>query len=109
MIPGRPSHLWEPSPSLPGIVTEGMQVTVDLPDEVARRLAEKQPDLTRAVLEAIAIEAVRDQVISTGKAAEMLGVSRNTMDGILKNAQVYLEYSLDDLERDRETHRHLGI
>lgn len=86
-----------------------MQVTVELPDELARRLAERQPDLTRAVLEAIAIEAVRDRVISTGKAAEMLGVSRNTMDGILKRAQVYLDYSLDDLERDRETHRHLGI
>jgi predicted HTH domain antitoxin len=86
-----------------------MQVTVDLPDEVARRLAEKQPDLTRAVLEAIAIEAVRDGVISTGKAAEMLDVSRDAMDGILKRAQVYLDYSLEDLERDRETHRRLGI
>ena len=86
-----------------------MQVTVDLPDEVARRLAEKQPDLNRAVLEAIAIEGVRDRVISTGKAAEMLGVSRNTMDGILKHAQVHFDYSLDDLERDREAHRRLGI
>jgi len=86
-----------------------MQVTVELPDEVARRIAEKQPDLTRAVLEAIAIEAVRDRVISTGKAAEMLGVSRNTMDGILKRAQVYLDYSPEDLQRDRESHRQLGI
>jgi len=88
---------------------QAMQVTVELPDEVARRLAEKQPDLTRAVLEAIAIEAVRDRVISTGKAAEMLGVSRNTMDGILKRAQVFLDYSPEDLERDRETHQQLRI
>ena len=86
-----------------------MQIIVELPDEVARRLAEKQPDLTRTVLEAIAIEAVRDRVISAGKAAEMLGVSRNTMDGILKRAHLYLDYSLDDLERDRETHRQLSI
>jgi len=86
-----------------------MQVTVELPDEVARRLAEKQPDLTCAVLEASGVGGVRDHVISTGKAAEMLGVSRNTMDGILQRAQVYLDYSLDDLERDRETHRRIGI
>jgi predicted HTH domain antitoxin len=86
-----------------------MQVTVELPDEIARRLAEKQPDLSRAVLEATAIEAVRDGVISAGKAAEMLGVSRDTMDGILKRAEVYLDYTLEDLERDRETHRRLGI
>jgi predicted HTH domain antitoxin len=86
-----------------------MQVTVELPDEIARRLAAKQPDLFRAVLEATAIEAVRGGVISAGKAAEMLGVSRDTMDGILKRAEVYLGYTLEDLERDRETHRGLGI
>jgi predicted HTH domain antitoxin len=86
-----------------------MQVTVELPDEIARRLAERQPDLSRAVLEATAIEAVRDGVISAGKAAEMLGVSRDAMDGILKRAQIYLDYTLEDLERDSETHRRLGI
>ena len=86
-----------------------MQVTVELPNEIARRLAERQPDLSRAVLEATAIEAVRDGVTSAGKAAEMLSVSRDTMDGILKRAEVYLDYTLEDLERDRETHRRLGI
>jgi predicted HTH domain antitoxin len=86
-----------------------MQVTVELPDEIARRLAERQPDLSRAVLEATANEAVRDGVISAGKAAERLSVSRDTMDGILKRAEVYLDYTLEDLGRDRETHRRLGI
>jgi hypothetical protein len=38
----------------------------------------------------------------------MLGVSRDTMDSILKRAEVYLDYTLEDLERDRETHRRLG-
>jgi predicted nucleotidyltransferase/predicted HTH domain antitoxin len=82
-----------------------MQVTVELPDEIARRLAEKQPDLSRAVLEATAVEAVRDGVMSAGKAAEMLSVSRDTMDGILKRTEVYLDYTLEDLKRDRETHK----
>jgi predicted HTH domain antitoxin len=86
-----------------------MQVTVELPDEIARRLAERQPDLSRAVLEATAIEAVRDGVISAGKAAEMLGVSRDSMDDILKRAEVYLDYTLEQLEQDRENHRKLGI
>ena len=86
-----------------------MQVTVELLDEVAERLAQRQPDLSRAVLEAIAIETVRDGVISAGKAAEMLGISRDAMDGILKRAGVYLDYAVADLERDRETHRRLGI
>lgn len=104
------SHLLSPPSRFLAMLTkQAMQVSVDLPAEVARRIAEKQPDLTRAVLEAIAIEAVRDRVISTGRAAEMLGVSRNTMDGILKRAQVYLDYSIEDLERDRETHRRLEV
>ena len=82
-----------------------MQVTVELPDEIARRLAERQPDLARAVLEATAIEAVRDGVISAGKAAEMLSVSRDTMDGILKRSGVYLDGTLGDLDSDRDTHK----
>ena len=86
-----------------------MQVTVELPDDVARQLREKQPDLSRAVLEAIAIEAVRESTITSGKAAEMLGLSRDAMDGILKRAGIYLDYTLDDLQRDRETHRALEI
>ncbi|MGH9773066.1 MAG: UPF0175 family protein [Candidatus Acidiferrales bacterium] len=86
-----------------------MQVTVELPDEIAGWLTERQPNVSRAVLEAIAIEAVRDGTVSAGKAAEMLGISRDSMDGVLKRAGVYLDYSLEDLRRDRETHRRLGI
>jgi predicted HTH domain antitoxin len=86
-----------------------MQVTVELPDDIARCLKEKQPDLARSVLEAIAVEAVRDGTIPTGRAAEMLGISRDEMDAILKRADVYLDYALEDLARDRETHRRLGI
>ena len=86
-----------------------MQVTVELPDDIARCLKEKQPDLSRSVLEAIAVEAVREGTISAGRAAEMLGISRDEMDAILKRADVYLDYTLEDLERDRETHRRLRI
>jgi len=81
-----------------------MQITVEVPDEVALRLAERQPDLSHAVLEATAVEAVRHGLISAGKAAEILSIDRDTMDGILRSAQVYLEYTPDELERDRETH-----
>jgi predicted HTH domain antitoxin len=86
-----------------------MQVTVDLPDDIARCLQEKQPDLAQSLMEAIAVEAVRDGTISGGRAAEMLGISRDEMDAILKRADVYLDYTLEDLEHDRETHRRLGI
>ena len=85
-----------------------MQVTVELPDDVAGCLKKKQPDLSRSVLEMVAVEAVRDGTISAGRAAEMLAISRDEMDAILKRADVYLDYTLEDLEQDRETHRRLG-
>jgi predicted HTH domain antitoxin len=86
-----------------------MQVTVEIPEIIARRLAEKNSDVSHGVLETIVVEAVRDGVISAGKAAEMLDVSRYEVDGILKRAGVYLGYTVQDLERDRETHRLMGL
>jgi predicted HTH domain antitoxin len=86
-----------------------MQVTVEIPEIIARKLAQKNPDVSHGVLEATVIEAVRDGVISAGKAAETLDVSRYEIDGILKRAGVYLGYTAEDLERDRETHRLMGL
>jgi hypothetical protein len=37
------------------------------------------------------------------EAAEPLGTSRNKVDGLLKWVGVYLDYTLQDLDTDRET------
>lgn len=86
-----------------------MQITLELPDDVAESLAGKRPDISRALLEAIAVEGCRSGALSTGQAAELLGTSRYEVDGLLKRAGVYLDYTLEDLDADRETYRHLGL
>jgi predicted HTH domain antitoxin len=76
-----------------------MQITLELPDEIARQLALGQ-DLTRAALEALVAEACRAHRLSDHQAAELLGLSRYELDGFLKTHRVFLDYSKEDFERE---------
>jgi hypothetical protein len=49
-----------------------VDVAIQIPDEVGRALAARSVDLTRAVLEAVAIEAYRTSAISAAQVQEML-------------------------------------
>lgn len=87
-----------------------MQVTLDLPDELSAALAASDRDLSRAVFEAIALEAYRERKLTTAQLQRLLGFeSRYELDGFLKQHEVWLEYTWQDLEQDRETHRRLGL
>jgi Uncharacterised protein family (UPF0175) len=87
-----------------------MQVTLDLPDELSASLAAAGPDLSRAALEAIALEQYRERKLTTAQLRRVLGFpSRYELDGFLKQRGVWLDYSWQDLEHDRETHQRLGL
>lgn len=84
-------------------------VTISLPDELLAAFSAQGQDLSRAALEALALEAYRSRKISALLLRQLLGFqTRMQVDGFLKDHGVELEYGLEDLERDRETHRHLG-
>jgi len=76
-----------------------MQITLELPDEIARQLSVGQ-DLSRAALEGLVAEGCRTHRLSDHQAAELLGLSRYELDGFLKAHGVFLDYSLEDLERE---------
>jgi hypothetical protein len=81
-----------------------MKVSLDLPDDVVRQLAEEGQDLSRAALEALAIDAYRMDRITAHQLGQWLDIpSRYELDGFLKHHGVPLEYSMDDFERERET------
>ncbi len=87
-----------------------MQLTLELPEELSAALAASGSDLSRAALEAIAIEAYRERKLTTAQLRRLLGLeSLDRLDGFLKQHEVWLEYDWQDLERDRETHRRLGL
>ena len=79
------------------------QVTLDLPDELSTFLASSGNDLGRAVLETIALEAYRENKLSTAQLRRLLGYrTRTQVHAFLKEHGVYLRYGHADLEHDRQ-------
>ena len=78
-----------------------MQITLELPDKMAPHLAEVGQDLSRAALEALVLEACRARRLSEDQAAELLGLDHYELDGFLKQHGVWLDYSIEDFEREQ--------
>jgi hypothetical protein len=86
------------------------QVTFDIPDELFAVLSAPGREVSRSVFEALALEAYRERKLSTAQLQRLLGFeTRYELDGFLKAHQVWLEYTAEELDRDRETHRKLGL
>jgi len=81
-----------------------MQVTVEIPDDVARILAPQGQDPARATLEAVAIEGYRSGALTAYQVRRLLGFeTRYELDGFLKAHNVWEHaYGLEELEQDRE-------
>lgn len=86
-----------------------MQVTLDIPDEMADSLAASGQNLSRAAVEALAIEGYRSGALSTSQTRRLLGFeTRYELDGFLKAHNIWEHaYSLEDLEQDRQTWKRL--
>lgn len=85
-----------------------MDVQLQIPDDVARIIQGEQPDLSRAALEALALEGYRRRQLSESQVRRLLGFrTRMHVHAFLKAHNIYLNYSLDELDRDLESIRHL--
>jgi len=83
-----------------------MQVTVEIPEDIARQLNSKWANLPRGVLESLALEAYRSGTLTTAQLRRLLGFETPMeVDAFLKKAGVYLDYDLEDLREDLETIR----
>ncbi len=80
-----------------------MQITVQLPDDLAHH-----PNAAREALEAFAIEGYRSEALSHFQAGQLLGLSRFEFDGFLKERHIYDHaYDEKDFEEDARTLRQL--
>jgi len=86
-----------------------MQITVELPDDLAQQLIPAGQDPARAVLENVAVEAFRAQRLTEHQLAQLLGMDRYQLDGFLKDRGVWLDYTIDDLHLELEAQRKLGL
>lgn len=83
-----------------------MQITLDLPQDVADDLRAKWGDLPRAALESLALEGYRSGALTHAQLRRLLGFgSRTQADGFLKQHGVYLDYSVEDIDRDTQNSR----
>jgi hypothetical protein len=81
-----------------------MEITIQVPDSVAERLRGSWQDLPRHALEALAADAYRQGLLTSAEVQEVLGIaSRYELDGFLKQAGAFLEYTAQDLEEDIQT------
>ena len=85
-----------------------MEVTVEIPEDIAERLHAKWDNLPRGVLESLALESYRSGTLTTAQLRRLLGFETPMeLDSFLKKAGIYLDYDLNDLREDLETTRRL--
>jgi len=69
--------------------------------EIAKRLENAWPDVSRGALEALALKAYRDGTLSRDQVGQLLGFSLWETEPFLKQRQAYLQYAEEDLASDR--------
>ena len=81
-----------------------MNLTLEIPDEIASRLTESGGDLSRRALEGLAIEEFKNGTLTEPDLLQLLGFeTRGELDGFLKAHGIYDNYTLEDFERERQT------
>jgi hypothetical protein len=88
-----------------------MNLTIQIPDELARELAATGGDLSRRALEAFTVEEYRNGRFSRPAMRQLLGfAARDQLDGFLKAHAVVEDLpTLEDSERERQDLRSLGF
>ena len=79
-----------------------MDLNVQIPDDLARSLNAAGGDLSRHVIEALALEEYRSGRLTKPKLRQALGFATGyELDGFLKKHHVWIEYDEQDLVRER--------
>jgi len=87
-----------------------MELTVQIPGDLARRMSASGGDLSRRALEALAIEEFKSGHITKPELRRLLGFgTRYRLDGFLKSHNVYEDYTMEDFEQDRDALKQLGF
>ena len=80
-----------------------MEITLNIPDDIARQIIPEGLDPARQALEDMAVEAYRAHRLTGSQLRRLLGIpSRYELDAFLKKRGVWLDYTLDDFRREGE-------
>ncbi|MGB7280974.1 MAG: UPF0175 family protein [Candidatus Acidiferrum sp.] len=78
-----------------------MEVTLHIPDDIAKRLSGAGGDVSRRALEAVALEGYREQTLTLYQVSEMLGLTRVETEDFLGRHHVSLA-AIAEADLDRE-------
>jgi hypothetical protein len=86
-----------------------MEVSIHLPDDIARRVQAQWEDVPRHVLESFVLEGFRARILTTEDVRRLLGFeTKFEVHAFLKEHDVPF-YTMADLEHDRATSQRLGL
>ena len=87
-----------------------MTLTVHIPDDLAVQLTKAGGDLSRRALEALAAEEYKHDRLSKPELQRLLGIETSfQLDEFLKAHDVWIEYTREDAERERQSLERLGF
>jgi hypothetical protein len=87
-----------------------MNLTVEIPDDVAERLSAEGGDLSVRALEALVAEEYRQGRLNKLDIRRMLNLrTSDQIDTFLRAHEVWLDYTLEDLEQERADLSRLGF
>jgi hypothetical protein len=96
-------------PGVSGYV-EAVNLTLEIPEELARSLNSAGTDVPRQVLETLALEEFRQGRLSKSELRRTLGFPTSyELDGFLKLHRVWIDYGEEDLARERASLDRLGF
>jgi Uncharacterised protein family (UPF0175) len=83
---------------------EAINLTVEIPDDIAPRLMAGSHDLSREALKMIAAEAYRQDRITKPELQRLLGIETSyQLDGFLKAHDIWIDYTLEDAARKQRS------
>lgn len=89
---------------------KAMNISLDIPDDIAPRLTAGGRDLSREALELMAAEAFRENRITTPELQRLLGFETSyELDGFLKTHEIWIEYTPEDAAREQRSLDRLGL
>ena len=87
-----------------------MNLTVEIPEPLASSLAAEGADVARRVLEALALEQFKSGLLTESELRQALSFeTRYELDGFLKQHEVWLDYTIEDFDREMAALDRLGL
>jgi hypothetical protein len=78
-----------------------MTIHFDIPEDIAQHLSANGKDIARVAFELMVAEAYREEILTHEEVRRAMGYQTPMeVDGFLKEHQVWLEYTAEDVERE---------